>query len=177
MKIKVLIFIAITFAALSIIALAQSKISSSNVSERKFEECGDRVGDFVLCIETEKSEYALNEPIIVQVSLKNVSDRKVQVIRSSKDYSLDVKNTSGKSVPYLNNPHGFITQNWISGRNIVEIEPAKKIYKSIVLTDIYNVKNVGSYQITAKRRVLQNAPDKKEVAVESNKIEIKIIRK
>jgi hypothetical protein len=157
--------------------LAQSKSHNSKVSEKKIEECGDKVGNFVLCIETEKSEYKLNEPIVLQVSLKNISDRKVQVIRSSRGYSLDVTNADGKFVPYLRNSHSFITRNWISGRNIVEVEPTKKIYKSIVLTDMYNVKNVGSYSITAKQRILQNAPNKIDVEIKSNKIDIRIIQK
>ena len=131
----------------------------------------------MLCVETEKSEYKLNEPIVLQVTLKNVSDRKVQVIRSSGDYFLDVKKADGKFVPYLSNSHNFITQNWISGRNIVELEPTKKIYKSIVLTDVYNLKNVGSYSIIAKWRVLQNAPDEKDIEIKSNKIDIRIIQK
>lgn len=177
MKIKIAIFAVTVSIILSIIVLAQSKSPNSKISEKKTEECGDKIGNFVLCIETEKSEYKLNEPIVLQVSLKNISDRKVQVIRSSGDYSLDVKNADGKFVPYLSNSHSFITQNWISGRNIVEVEPAKKIYKSIVLTDVYNLKNVGGYSITAKWQVLQNASDKNKIEIKSNKIDIKIIQK
>jgi hypothetical protein len=174
MKIKTTIFFVIVFAVLGVIILAQSKISSSKVPENKTEECGGRIGDFVLCLETEKSEYALKEPIILQISLKNVSGRKVQLVKSSIDYSLEVKDTNGKSVGYLNNSHSFITQNWISGRNIVEIEPSKKTFKSIRLNDLYDISRIGSYSITTNRRVFDS---KGNSEIKSNQINIKIVEK
>ena len=82
MKIKFTVFIVITFVALSIIALAQSKISNSKIHEKEIEECGDKIGNFVLCIKAEKSEYSLKELVVLQISLKNISNGKVQLVRS-----------------------------------------------------------------------------------------------
>lgn len=174
MKIKIATFIVTVFVILGVIVLAQSEVSKSKISEKKIEECGDKVNDFVLCIGTEKSHYVLGEPIVLQVFLKNVSDSSKQLITSSNDYSININSMNGKSVGFLDNSHSFITRNWVSGRNIVEVKSTGKIYKSIILTDFYDIKVVGEYSIIAKRKISGN---KSNLEIESNKITVKIMEK
>lgn len=174
MKRKITTFIVIVFVTLSVIVFAQSEVSKPKISEKKIEGCGDKVDGFILCVGTEKSQYVSGEPVVLQISLKNVSDNSKQLVTSSNDYSININNLNGKPVGLLDNSHDFITRNWISGRNIAEVKSMEKMYKSIVLTDFYDLKTIGEYSVVAKRK-LPNAKNNAEIL--SDKITIRIVQK
>jgi|GEM_PF-4487229 len=175
MKLKLIMFITVLIAVMSVFTFAQKEDSKSESSIK--EQCGDKVGDFVLCIETDKSEFKVDEPVLLRLFLKNISDQKVELMTSSVDYSYEVKNKDGESVDFLKDSDSYMSRFFISARKTSEIEPSGKLFKPFVLSKLYDLGTAGEYSIVAKRLVPKNSGGKSDLEIKSKEIKIKITPK
>ncbi len=158
MKTNITVFIVLTFVALGTIVFSQDK----NAFEFRSDGCRDGNEDLVLCIELTRSEYALNEPVEVRVTLRNDSDQSIRPMNSRNNYSFEVVGPDGKTLDHKVTPHGFIARNWISGAGRDDVEPADVQSKLIVVSSIFDLSRPGTYSIIAIRKI-QKSEDRFEI--------------
>jgi hypothetical protein len=170
MKNKITFFIVFAFVALGIIVFSQNK----NAFEIRSEGCGDRTENLVLCINPIKSEYTLNEPVEVRVTLRNDSDQNTRPMNSKNNYSFEVVGPDGKTLDHQVTSHGFLTRNWISGTSREDVEPAEVQSKLIVVSSIFDLSRPGTYSIVAIRKI-PKSDDKFEIR--SNPVSFTILEK
>ena len=168
MKSKIVISLSFVTIILATFIFAQS-------SEQKYEQqvsCGEERNGLVLCAETKKKIYKIGDSISIHVFLKNNSKKTVEILRSNKEYTYNLKNEEGKlidfSSSFKNNPlRAFVT------RRGVEVAPKETISKEVILNEYFDLQSKGNYSFVAERLITsENLKDKIKIASGTIKITI-----
>lgn len=113
-------------------------------------------GDLRLSASLEKSEVKNGEPISLELVLKNISKRRVHVVRTNylNDYKIEVKDGRGSLVMPTERGKELLVQSmFISGRTSMYLDPGQELRIKIDVSRIYSFEKPGTYTISAKRQV------------------------
>jgi uncharacterized protein (DUF58 family) len=113
-------------------------------------------GNFRLSASLEKSEVKSGEPISLELVLKNISKRRVHVIRTNylSAYKIEVKDGGGNRVMPTELGKELLVQSmFVSGRIPIYLDPGQELREKIDIGRIYDFGRPGTYTISAKRNV------------------------
>lgn len=139
------------------------------------QEWGSVAEGFQLSIQLERELVRLPEPVIVSVTLKNISKETLSVLGSSsrQDYEIIVKDNQGVSIPLTK--YGKILRDSAEEFQLVtlKVKSQEEIQVKLVINRICDITTSGTYFITVKRNVFRrNGKGMAEVI--SNTIKVKI---
>jgi hypothetical protein len=131
-----------------------------------------------------QSEYAVGQPIKIDITVQNTSDKEISVAQSNAtgkaelSYEIDVLDSRGRRVPYLRygkqlhgeDPTGAI----FDSQKIHHLQPHEVLSDSAVLNTIYNLSSPGQYLVQVKKKKFPGVEPDKPVA--SNPIKITIVK-
>lgn len=141
--------------------------------EMKDKDAGHPVADVQLIASVEKERFAVNEPVVLKLTLKNVGaeERRLIARDGTKDYKIEVKGEHGR-VPALTRK-GEDSKNSdrfsiSSGRFV--LTPSQERSDEISISDLFDLTTPGTYFITVTRP--GPVVDGKSGRLESNKVTV-----
>lgn len=131
-------------------------------------------GNFRLSASLEESEVKSGEPISLELVLKNISKRRVHVIRTNhlNAYRIEVKDSRGSRVMPTEHGKELLAQSmFLSGRIPIYLDPGEELREKIDIGRIYDFGPPGTYTIIARRNVPKRNNDG-WTEVTSNKVKV-----
>lgn len=131
--------------------------------------------DVELTASVEKNRFAINEPIVLKLVLRNNGLEERQVISRGpvKDYKIEVKGEHGKT-PSLSKAGENLKKDerFSISTGRIALAPNGERSEEIVISDLYDLSSPGTYVVVAKR--VGPVVNGKSGHIESNKVTITI---
>lgn len=166
------------------LAIAATTLLFQNVSVRGEElqkpvspvDAGPVTEGFQLSARAEKEVFAPNEPILLQITLKNVTKRTlVHVVGSHEDYPVIVKDEEGKNVPPTRYKRQRDSRRTSFAHGSMDIDSGEEVKSDILVNRMYDMTKSGTYFITASHSV-PNSDKTRAVRVMSNTVQVKVLK-
>ena len=129
-------------------------------------------GKAVLLAEVGKPSFAVSEPIIIKLTLRNDSDAEIYRIDTNpvRDNQLEIKNSANEKMP-LSDEVKRVLASPVLRRIVSRIDPGQVVQYEIDVLDAYDLSDIGPYTVTVKRTILLQ-DRKKFVELESNPVKV-----
>ena len=169
MKSKFAVFFSLANIIFSIFIFAQS---SEQKDERQV-SCGEERNGLALCAETKKKVYKIGDSIPIHVFLKNNSNKTVEILRSSKDYTYNLKNEQGKPIGFSSSFKNNPLRGFVHARTSIEVAPKETISKEVILNEYFELNSKGNYSFIAER-LIPSEDGKNKIKIDSGTLKITI---
>jgi len=127
----------------------------------------------------EKKEFRVDEPLILKLSMRNVTRKALLAFESNPetDYLLDVTDVAGKPVALTEYGRQILSRAEEVRLVTFTLQPGEKRLSVVWVNKLFAVRSPGTYYITAKRRVPGTPTDfRKLINISSNKLRVVITK-
>jgi hypothetical protein len=145
-----------TSVVVMILITGTAMISTSLGQNKNVQAAGTPSEGFQLSAKLDQEKLKVGEPVLLKLSLKNITKKDLVVVETSadQDYEIEVTNEHGTRAP-LTEKGRRLTQGMRIYTKVISVKVAsgQEQQVNINLNEIYDLNAKGVYSITAKRKV------------------------
>jgi hypothetical protein len=122
----------------------------------KSTECGPPSEGFQLCVELDKREVKVGEPVVLRVAIKNITKQELRLAEATPEVENQARVTNGKGgiVQATEKGKRLISRgDFCRGPLIFMVGPGQVHKKTLAIDRLFEVSAIDTYSITIRRLV------------------------